>query len=1074
MKISNSAIDHPRIVIIATALTIAMAFLAAMNISVQRTPAITTAVIMVAVPYPGALPTETEVQITREIEEALARLNNVDFITSTSMRGSSVTQIMFLDGVDADTARGEVKDLVDEVRSELPDIFRDIEPSVTKIDFENSPLMLVNLTAPQDFDQRALKEIAEEVQDEIEAVPGISTTQLFGGLEREIHVDVNVDLAAQYGLTIMDVRNALSAVHAELPGGQMDTGVFDYQVRNETKLRGVDDIREAIVSQQDGRLIRVMDVANVRDTNRRLKNVARIDGNDCATIIVYKESDINTFGTATAIREKVKELQQQYPFVEFSATRDTSEEITVMFRVLGSSFIFGAMLVLILLGWTMGLRISLLVLTAVPMSSAIALIASYVAGVPISNMVVFSFILALGVVVDGAIIVSENIYRHIERGEDPSTAAKNGINEVGMPVIIADLTTIAAFLPMLMVPGMMGDFMGVMPKVVTMALFGSILVDHFLIPVLAARFFRKRPAKTVESNTTAQLTTEHLGPLHSILIKSYSVILGWALNHRWAIVCCSILALCWAGITFSSIGFSFFPESDRGQFEIRYELPLGHSIEQTIAAAEVFTEPLHEMAAENRRNGRQELVHFVSAIGSSEGLASRLENDPAVGPEFGTIMVQLVPPLDRERHEADFIEDLRQRVEKRIDMYPDMLYSIEQIEEGPPGGFDVAIRLTGEDLNSLGNVATMLTEKIGKTPGTLDARSDYRPENPELVIEPNANVLGIFGITEAQIAQSVLMAVHGDESIELNIDDEDVKVRIQADDRFQSTASTLGRVTLTGQAGHVATLEEIGSVTRDVGVYAVNRYQQKRAVTARCNVKKPDTSPDDIFAILRSELLPELGFRPVSGSNTVFVGQTGTEAEGIRATFTGENEERDENFQYLMMCMSVAVILIFGILVLQFNSFRQTIIVLITVPLSFIGVVAGMAICNFPFSLASFIGLVSLTGIVVNDAIVVVDFINQSRRRGLPLRDAIMEAGRNRMRPVLLTTITTVGGLLPLMLNLTGGAEFWQPLTGAIVFGLIFATTQTLIVIPVCYSLAYPKRYYDQQQSQNEQIAKPA
>ena len=1069
MKISNTAIDHPRVVFIATTLIIAMAILAAMNIPVQRTPAITTAVIMIAVPYPGALPTETEVQITREIEEALTRLNNVDFIASTSMRGSSITQIMFLDGVDADVARGEVKDLVDEVRSELPDIFRDIEPSVTKIDFENAPLMLVNLTAPQDFDQRALKEIAEEVQDEIEAVPGISTTQLFGGLEREIHVDVNVDVAAQYGLTIMDVRNALSAVHAELPGGQMDTGVFDYQVRNETKLRGVDDIREAIVSQQDGRLIRVMDVAQVRDTNRRLKNVARIDGNDCATIIVYKESDINTFGTADAIREKVKELQQQYPFVDFSATRDISEEITVMFRVLGSSFVFGAMLVLILLGWTMGLRISLLVLTAVPMSSAIALIASYVASVPISNMVVFSFILALGVVVDGAIIVSENIYRHIERGEDPSTAAKNGINEVGMPVIIADLTTIAAFLPMLMVPGMMGDFMGVMPKVVTMALFGSILVDHFLIPVLAARFFRKRAAKTVQNNDTV-----HLGPLHGLLMKVYNVILCWSLNHRWAIVSCSILALCWAGIKLGSIAFTFFPESDRGQFEIKYELPLGHSIEQTIAAAEVFTVPLREIAAENRLKGRRELVHFVSALGSSEGLASRLENDPAVGPEFGTIMVQLLSPLDRERHEVDFIEDLRQRIEQRIEMYPDMLYSIEQIEEGPPGGFDVAVRLTGENLESLGKVATKLTEKISKTPGTLDARTDYRPENPELVIEPNANVLGIFGVTEAQIAQSVLMAVHGDESIELNIDDEDVKLRIQADDRFQSAASTLGRVTLTGQAGHVATIEELGSVTRDVGVYAVNRYQQKRAVTARCNVKETDTTPDDIFAVIRSDLLPELGFQQVSGSDTVFVGQTGTEADGIRATFTGENEERDENFQYLMMCMSVAVILIFGILVLQFNSFRQTLIVLMTVPLSFIGVVAGMAICNFPFSLASFIGLVSLTGIVVNDAIVVVDFINQSRRRGLPLQEAIIEAGRNRLRPVLLTTVTTVGGLLPLMLNLTGGAEFWQPLTGAIVFGLIFATAQTLVVIPVCYSLAYPKRFYDQERSQHEQAAEPA
>ncbi len=1053
MKASEKAIDHPRIVLIITVLVLATAGLAAVDIPVQRTPAISTAVIMVSVPYPGALPTESEVQITRKIEEALQRLNDVDFIASSSMRGSSVTQILFLDGVDGEKVRGQVKDLVDEVRSQLPNIFRDIEPIVTKIDFENTPLMLVNLVAPDGFDQRALKEVAEEVQDEIETVPGVASTQLFGGLEREVHVNINVDLASQYGLTLADIRQALSTFHAELPGGQMNTGTFDYQVRNETKLRGVADIREVILKHDEGRVIRVSDIARVQDTHRRIKNIARLDGSDCATIIIYKESDINTYGTARAIKARVEELNQQFPFIQFSTTRDTSEEISIMFRVLGSSFVFGAMLVLVILSWSMGLRISILVLTAVPLSSAVALIAAYASGIPVSNMVIFSFILVLGMVVDGAIIVAENIYRHVERGEDPADAAKNGIREVGMPVIIADLTTIAAYLPMLLVPGMMGDFMGVMPKVVTMALFGSVLVDHFLIPVVAASVFRKRPPKPENEKKRG------LGRLFEFVVEGYVRLLSWSLNHRWAVVTSGILAVTWAGVMLQHVGFTFFPESDRGQFEIKYELPLGHSIEQTIAASEIFVQPLRELAEEDHGNGRSVLVHFVSAIGSSEGLASRLENDPAVGPEFGTIMVQLLSPLDRTLHEDEVIAELRDKFEQRADMFPGLTYSIKEVEEGPPGGSDVAVRFTGDELEPLGNLGQHVAEALKRVAGTLDCRTDYRPENPELVVEPNPSVLGLFDITEAQIANAILMAVHGDESIELNMNDEDVTLRIQADRDYQRTATQLGRIMLTGEDGKRATIDELGTLTRSVGVHAVNHYNQKRAVTARCNVSKPDYKPDDVFAVLSNDILPELGFRPVKGDSMTFLGETGTPSEGIRATFTGENEERDKNFRYLQTSMLIAVVLIFGILVLQFNSLRQAAIILLTVPLSFIGVVAGMWLCKFPFSLASFIGLVSLTGIVVNDAIVVVDFINQSRRRGLDLRAAIIEAGRNRLRPVILTTVTTIGGLLPLMLNLTGGAEFWQPLTGAVVFGLAFSTILTLVVVPVAYSLIYPLIY---------------
>ena len=452
-----------------------------------------------------------------------------------------------------------------------------------------------------------------------------------------------------------------------------------------------------------------------------------------ATIIVYKESDINTLATAVALKERVEQLRMQYPQLQFSVTRDTSEEISIMFRVLGSSFIFGAMLVLVILGWAMGLRISMLVLLAVPFSSGIGLLFLYLMEVPLSNMVIFSFILALGMVVDGAIIVAENIHRHIEHGLPPEEAAKQGIAEVGMPVIMADLTTIAAFLPMLLVPGIMGDFMRVMPIVVSVSLFGSILVDHFLIPVLAARWFSQRKAPERQSVGLDEASDSQVQIPVNWFNRPYLMVLRWSLKNRWAVVATSVLMLVWAGFMLGRIGFEFFPASDRGQFEVKYELPLGSSIERTIEAAKVITDPLNEMMLADGG----EVVHFVSAIGSSEGLASRLENDPAVGPEFGTIMVQLRSPLDRDVHEDVVIKKLREEIEAGIRRFPGMIYSIKEVEEGPPGGHDVAIRLTGDDIEQLGRFGKQLSDQIALIPGTVDNATDYRPESPEVVVAPD-------------------------------------------------------------------------------------------------------------------------------------------------------------------------------------------------------------------------------------------------------------------------------------------------------------------------------------------------
>jgi HAE1 family hydrophobic/amphiphilic exporter-1 len=385
-----------------------------------------------------------------------------------------------------------------------------------------------------------------------------------------------------------------------------------------------------------------------------------------------------------------------------------------------------------------------------------------------------------------------------------------------------------------------------------------------------------------------------------------------------------------------------------------------------------------------------------------------------------------------------------------------MKYRISQIEEGPPGGADVAVRFTGDDLDQIGGMCRQVVERLANVEGTVEVRSDYRPDSPEYVVEPRPAVVGLFGMNEADVARSIQTAVLGDTTLELPIDDEYVTLRLQAAPEYQKFGHELTHVMIGSPSGRYATIGELADVRRENGLFSVNRRDRNRAFTVSADVRGDlGVIPDHVFTRLREEILPKLGFQPSGGSRMAFIGQPSTPAEGLRAVFTGENEERDEGFFSLLRSMVVGVVLITTILVIEFNSFRQALVVMITVPLSFVGVVFGMWSCNFPFSLASFIGLISLTGVVVNDAIVLVDFANEARKRGLNVHDSLMEAGTKRSRAVLLTMLTSVGGMLPTFFNLMGGGEFWVPLTGAIIFGLTFSAVLTLIVIPVSYSLAY-------------------
>ena len=1065
MKLSRQAIDRPRVALVAAAMIMAIAVFATLQIPVQRTPAIHTAVVIVAVPYPGGKPHQAEKEITRKLEDSLKRLDRVDWMESSSMRGSSVTIIVFLDGVDPKRARDDVAHLVNAVRHELP-LGREVMPTVTAVDFESAPVMLVALLAGKQFDQRSLKTIAEEVQDELEGISGVANSALFGGREREIHVSYDPELLAQYQLSVNDLRNALATGHASMPGGAMNTGQFNLQVRAETEFRGDEDIQKIRLRPDRGQLVRMSDVAHVADTYRRPLSVSQIDGKNCATILVNKEPNINTLATAQAVKAKVDELRLKYPDIEFAYTRDTSAEIGIMFWVLGSSAVWGGLLVMLILQFSMGFRASALVLLAIPISTAVAVSFLYMAGISISNMVIFSYILVLGMVVDGAIIVVENIHRHQEMGKTPQQAAKDGIDEVGIPVLAADLTTIAAYAPMLLVPGIMGDFLSVMPIVVGVALAGSLLVDHFLIPVVASLW-------TAKVHVHPQIADGQLPAPRNWFSKGYAWLLNYSLHNRFLVLAYCVLSVVWAGWMLGSgaIAVDFFPSSDRGQFSIIYELPLGYSIEETLRASECLTEPLKDL----EKTG--ELQHFVTAIGSGGALTGPLEGDSASGPEFGQVVVELTPPMERKRHQDEIIEELRAKIKP----WPGMKFRIETAQEGPPGGAAVEVRLTGDNLEQLGRVAERLAARMRQIPSTRDVSTDYRPLSPDVVAQPDPALLALYGLDKRQVSEAIATAIQGESRIELLIGDEEVPIRLQALPSYQSHPADIQRLRLTAPNGQQVTLGQVAHISREQGLFSIRRRDNRRAVSVRCNLQDKKVNPAALnaaqtFDELRKILPQEYGFRPSAAAEVgtlavvmrelgldistnsqpmIFVGQPDTDEAGVRAIFTGEEEERQKNFSYLNTIMLLALLLIGFILVIQFNSLRQTIIVLLAIPLSFVGVVAGMWIFGFAFSLASFIGLVSLAGVVVNDAIVMVDFTNQSIARGMSVNAALMEAGRCRLRPVFLPTITIIGGLFPMFLNLSGGAEFWQPLTGAIICGLTFATALTLVVIPVAYSLVY-------------------
>ncbi len=1018
MKPLLRSIDRPLPVFLAAALVIFLGLWSVSEIPVKRAPQVEIPYSFVVTPYVGAAPADVETEITLELEEQLASLDDLRHITSIAGDGVSTHILEFEDRTDMTESRRSAQDRVEVAQADFPD-----EADMTivhEISFDELPIIFFTLRGGADLYR--LREIAEDLEPILESVSGVRRVDVFGGLEREVHVLADPAILALHGLTLDDLAARLGQQGRSRPAGQLRGRSGDYLIRATGEFQSLEEIRSiTVVSERTGP-IALRDVASVSLGHVRRTSQAHFGGEPSVTLIVRRRPEVNTLDTVERLKAAVEELKSTLPpGVTIEESSDSSKIIGAMIRQLGTSAIIGLVLVVLVLFAMFGVRRALLVGSVLPFSLLFTFLGLWVFGMEISNIALFALILVLGLVVDGAIIVGEAIYAEAEAGANPREAAKAGISRVGMPVIAADLTTVAAFLPMLMMVGVMGQFMSVMPKVVAFALIGSVFVDHLLLPAAAARLPRAQAGAT---SRLSRLRPRWFSPELPRARRRYEKWLARAMHRRGFVVGGASIAFLAAGGVYAAglVDSIFLPSTDQARFTLNYAMPLGTSLEETTRIGLLLGTHVDSIP---------ELENWVLTTGDTGALATDGREGGRQGPEYGRIAVELVSPGVRERSQSEIVAELRQK----FGGYAGVEIDLDELTEGPAVGAALAIRVQGESLEEIATVADEVQRRMRALPAATDVRVDYDRTRPEIKVEldrPRASAR--FGISPQMVSQTLLMAFHGIEVGRMWVNGDRVDIRLQAPGERLHTIERIQELTLRSASGEIIPLGELAEVRFDYGHNAIFRFDTLRTVTVRADALEGHSSVTlerDARQVLAGLDIPA----------------------GVRFSYGGEMEERDRSYASLWNALKWGLLLIYCVIAIQFNSLKQPFIVLLTIPLAVVGVTLGLLLTNTPFSFMVFIGVVALTGIVVNDGIVMVDAINRDRRAGMPLNDAIQHASSSRFRPVLLTTVTTIAGLLPLTLNLARGGEFWVPLGIAIISGLLLASVLTLFVVPVLYSL---------------------
>jgi multidrug efflux pump len=971
--------------------------------------------ILVNTVYEGVSPADIETSVTMKIEKELNGIRGVKQVMSSSAEGLSMIDVEFMPDVPTDVALQRVRDRVDLARGDLPQDVK--EPVIKEINLAEFPIMQVSISG--DVSPLQLKEIADKLQDEIETLSGVLKVDVLGALEPEIRMEFDRDRMALYNLVITDIMQLIPTENVNISAGGLETRGTKFNVRIPAELVSAEEVDHLLIASRDGKPIYLSDVATVRDAFKDRESFSRFDGVENVTLSIQKRAGANVVKVSDSVKAVLAAAQKRLPgAVKFDLVYDLAKYIRNQVADLENNIIAALILVVGILLIFMGLRTSMIVATIIPLTLLITFFLIQALGYTLNMIVLFSLVLVLGMLVDNAIVIVENIYRHMQLGYRPMEAAILGAREVAWPVTTSTLTTLAAFLPMMFWPGMMGDFMKYLPITLIIGLGASLFVALIFNPVISS--MAKHLPKPREHD-------------HWFL-RGYRRVQQLGLNNPGMTLFLAVCLLAGLAMLYGKMGLGtqFFPEGDPERAVITVRTPQGTNIHETdriIRLIEKRIEPY-----------RPWIEHTVTNVGSAGGVMTLTTS--AGGPHLANVTMVFYDYAIRKRPSMEIIAAARQAIAD----IPGAEIKVEREKEGPPTGAPVTVRISGEDFRALEQYSEQARRMIADVPNLVNLNSDLEATRPELAFTVDRRRAVLLGVNTATVGNFLKMAIFGTKvgTYRQFNDEYDITVRLPVTDRMK--IDDLYRIQIPNISGEAVPLSSLGRLEYRGGFGTINRVNQKRVATLTADAEGRLSSA--VLKDVQERLKPLAAQLPA----------------GYDIRYVGEQEEQEAAQAFLSKAFVVAVLLITLILVIQFNSLLVPFVIMTTVVLSLIGALLGLLVCKLPFGIImTGIGIISLAGVVVNNAIVLLDYTRQLQARGLDLVAAAAEAGVTRLRPVMLTATTTIIGLAPMAVGVSydfhtfswatksESTQFWRNMAVVVMFGLAFATILTLVVVPSLY-----------------------
>jgi hydrophobe/amphiphile efflux-1 (HAE1) family protein len=992
------------------------------KLSVDLLPEIEQPTVTVLTTWEGASTEDVEKKVTKVIERALGSVNNLDTLNSTTIEGVSTVTCEFIWGTDLDEASNDIRSNLERVRKVLPD--ESDPPMLLKYNTSQIPIQFYGITCRESLER--LREIIDnEISDPLKRLPGVGSVTLFGGLERQINIQLDPARLAGFGLTLEQVAATLAQENVTLPAGNVKVGRMDYTIRVPGEYQTPEEAGDIVVRAQAGAFVHLRDVAVVADGFAEERRLSKVMDRRAIMMMIQKRSGANTVDVAREVSRELENIRPTLPRdIDFHLIFDTSEQISQSIaNVTGTvrwAFVF---VVLTALFFLRNLRSALIITLTIPFSLIIAFIFMWTMGWTINIISMASLAIAIGMVVDNAVVVLENISKKVERGTAPREAAMFGSEEVGMAVTASTLTTIVVFVPLIFLKGEAGIMFKQLGGLLTATLVASLVCSLWLTPMLGSVLLRV-PEKRRARGRFVEAFHAWSERRFDAVDAGYAKLLHRALRRRKWVVGAAVAVFAGSLLLFKGLGSEYAPEDDAGRLTLLLQTAIGTRVEETAAACQRVLDLALEKA------GRENVLVYAYRCGDTGGMGG------GGGTHVGRVHLRLVSKLKRRQG----AKEIGRAVADVASKWPEIQkINVDTSQAGPGGGEKpIVIEILGFDFDLLQGIAEQVAGIVRTTPGAVDAEISRDSGRPEIHVEIDRTKAAAHGLNVSQVANSMRTLFYGTAATQFHESDEDYDVFMRLDDPYRQTLADIAQAEITTPAGGRVRLDSIARIEERLGPLQIDRKNQERMIQVTA----------DVFGRSSGDVVKDLQKR---------IGAEIPLPSGVGIHFGGQAEDQAKSFREMGLMLVLGILLVYMVMAAQFESLLDPFLILFSIPFAFTGVAISLTLLRLTVSIMSYIGMILLVGVVVNNAIVLIDYINLLRARGQGLGMAIENAGRSRLRPVLITTLTTSLGMLPMILSRGEGAATWKPMAATISGGLLFSMLVTLVLVPTLYSLVHSR-----------------